>query len=623
MSRILEILQKTFMELQQLKTLIGTSVPKIKVTIPGLWIGDENTKISIGYKEFLLSQLSLVMSSPGKTCMSAENHWTNNAIVYNLFVRLFTAYDHNQDGRIGDHAADITLNADGARETGTFMKSIAMLPYLKKLGINTIHLLPITEIGIAGRKGDLGSPYAIKNPFKIDPLLADPLIPLSVEEQFKAFVDAAHFMGFRIVQEFIFRTAAIDSDWQQTHPEWFYWINDQVAYGPPEFTPQQLEKILKIPSGKGKFIPPPKSYKELFVVPPLPGSPNNHKIASAFADWPPNDLQPPWSDVTYLRLYKYDYAAENNFNYIAYNTIRYYDPELAKSQNIYHELWEQIAQNVPYYQQQFNIDGAMIDMGHALPAELKDKIISAARLIDPEFGFWDENFSNKEKTKIEGYNAVIGGAWHRITKRNGFKRLLIESRKPKPLPFFGGAETHNTPRFGFNHLRKKKAAWLLFNLLPDAIPFLHNGFELHEQLPVNTGLNFTKKEIDYFSSLPLPLFNKNKLNWDTQNHILPFIKTIRELREIHPWIFDKTSEKEVIDTGGKISGLKIWNENKEALALFNLDFYKKTTFQDPSITGKYVDLFTSVKYDMPGPLTMSTGALFLGIRESAWMTDGY
>ncbi len=602
------------MELKQLITLIEASVQEMIVTIPGLWFGNENHKISINYKAFLLSQLNLVMSSPGKPVAAPGNHWTKNAIVYNLFVRLFTAYDHNQDGRIGDSAEDITINSEGVRETGTFMKSIAMLPYLKKLGINTIHLLPITEIGIAGRKGDLGSPYAIKNPYKIDPLLADPQVPLSVEDQYKAFVDAAHFMGFRIVQEFIFRTTAMDSDWQQTHPEWFYWINKNATYGPPEFTSEQLEKILKIPSGKGKYIPPPQSYRDLFTIPPTPGSPKKLKIASAFADWPPNDLQPPWSDVTYLRLYNYDFQSQNNFNYIAYNTIRYYDPELTNTQNINHELWEQIAQIIPYYQQRFGIDGAMIDMGHALPAELKDKIINAARQIDPEFGFWDENFSNKVKTKKEGYNAVIGGAWHRITKRNGFKRLLMESRKPKPLPFFGGAETHNTPRFSFKQNRKKKAAWLLFNLLPDAIPFLHNGFELHEQLPVNTGLNFTRKEIDIFSSLPLPLFYKNKLDWDTQDHLLSFIILIQQFREAYPWVFDKSGVVEFLDTRSKISGLKIIHGKNEALALFNLDFRKKSTIQSPSITGKYIDLFTSELHEMSRSLTLPGGGVFLGIR---------
>ena len=44
------------------------------------------------------------------------------------------------------------------------------------------------------------------------------------------------------------------------------------------------------------------------------------RIPGAFADWPPDDNQPPWTDVTYLRMYDHP-----DFNYMAYNTIRMYD----------------------------------------------------------------------------------------------------------------------------------------------------------------------------------------------------------------------------------------------------------------------------------------------------------
>ena len=242
------------------------------------------------------------------------------------------------------------MNSHGIRETGTFLKTIALLPYLKQLGINTIHLLPITEIGIEGRKGNMGSPYAIKNPFKIDPLLGDPIVTVSVEDQYKGLIEAAHLLGIRVVQEFIFRTASIDSDWSAEHPDWFYWIKNNQKYAPPKFTAKELEQILKVPKGKGKYIPPANSYRGLFEVPPTQKNHKKLKIASAFADWPPDDLQPPWSDVTYLRLFHYDYVHENNYNYIAYNTIRFYDPVLANEKHINRELWDKITDIIPYYQ---------------------------------------------------------------------------------------------------------------------------------------------------------------------------------------------------------------------------------------------------------------------------------
>jgi len=69
------------------------------------------------------------------------------------------------------------------------MKALAMLPYIKKLGANTVHLLPITAIGHDGNKGTLGSPYAIRNPYELDENLAEPALGLDAKTEFKAFAE--------------------------------------------------------------------------------------------------------------------------------------------------------------------------------------------------------------------------------------------------------------------------------------------------------------------------------------------------------------------------------------------------------------------------------------------------
>ncbi len=584
----------------------------IKLFVPAIWIDiNKSGKVKVDYRSFLISRFNEIVNDDKESIRKDEISWTQNSIVYNLFVRFFTAYDHDDDGKVGDNTDDITLNNQGFRETGTFLKTIALIPYLKNMGINTIHLLPITEIGKVGRKGNLGSPYAIKNPFKIDPNLADPFVDISVENQYKAFIEVAHHLGIRVVQEFIFRTAAIDSDWSRDHPTWFYWLIGDKKIGPPKFTSRQLDEILKVPRGKGKYIPPSKAYKNLFEIP----STKNTKIASAFADWPPNDLQPPWSDVTYLRLYNYNYERSNNFNYIAYNTIRYYDPELAKEENINHELWNKIGSIIPFYQENFGIDGAMIDMGHALPNELKRIIIDNARKIDPIFAFWDENFDNAEEAKKEGYNAVIGDTWARITKRNGFRNLILSAFLKSPLPFFGTTETHNTPRYGFNLAEKKKSAWLLFKLLPNAIPFIHNGFELNEYLPVNTGLNFKKRDIDLLSGQPLALFYKHKLNWDTSNNIISFILKIKDITSHHPWIFDGIGVSLLETDNRKVLGFMKKSRSKTAIILFNTNFYKNEQFNlkfalplQNLLDGKTIDLSDLYK--------LHSGGCLLAISET-------
>ncbi len=143
----------------------------------------------------------------------------------------------------------------GFRETGTFLKAMAMLPYIKRLGANTVHLLPITSIGHDGNKGI--TRLAVCHPQSLragrEPR-ANRRWDSTCRTEFKAFVEAAHRLGLRVVVEFVFRTAAKDADWVKEHPEWFYWIKDpsrlahphamdEARYGSPLFTPEELERI--------------------------------------------------------------------------------------------------------------------------------------------------------------------------------------------------------------------------------------------------------------------------------------------------------------------------------------------------------------------------------------------
>jgi len=99
---------------------------------------------------------------------------------------------------------------------------ISLLPYLKNLGINILYMLPISKMSNVFKKGEIGSPYAVKNPIELDDTYADPLLEgIDVQEQFKALVQAAHLLGIRIVLDFIPRTAARDSDLIKEHPDWF------------------------------------------------------------------------------------------------------------------------------------------------------------------------------------------------------------------------------------------------------------------------------------------------------------------------------------------------------------------------------------------------------------------
>ena len=518
--------------------------------IPSVWLEQNkpelNQLFNIKPTKFFLQQIKQIYQLSKNKIVLPDN-WTNHSIIYNLFIRYATAFDHNQDGVIN-------INPENQfNELGTFLKAIALLPYLYNLGVNTIYLLPITSIGIDGRKGNLGSPYAIKNPYKLDENLNEAILGLDIETQFAAFVEAAHLIGMKVVVEFVFRTASKDSDLALDNPDWFYWIkdkiknrepnsNDENKYGNPIFTEKQLEEIKKKIQNKDfqQLPTPSETYKNMFTEIPkkvarvdgrivgVLGEINkcSCKIPGAFADWPPDDIQPPWSDVTYLRLYNHP-----AFNYIAYNTIRMYDQRLNEKYKI-ESLWQNIINIIPYYQNNFNIDGVMIDMGHALPSALRTEIIDTARENNPHFVFWEENFELTKKSLRDGYNVSLGYMpfdSHLNYKVKEFVQML--SGEGTPIPFFGTAETHNTHRTASRNgdIEFSKFTWTLFNFLP-SLPFILNGFELGESHPINTGLCFEQDEIDNYSPETLPLFSLSQLDWNSKNNIYNFIQNTIEIR---------------------------------------------------------------------------------------------
>lgn len=522
--------------------------------VPGLWIDPANPPkgaVPVNPYRFYRDRIAEIAATPAVPLVAGEpgGDWSRNAVIYNLFVRTTTAFDHDGDGSV-DHSPP----PGGFRETGTFLKSIALLPYLQHLGVNTVYLLPITAIGQDGNKGTLGSPYAIKNPYRLEENLAEPTLELTAEEEFDAFVEAAHHLGMRVVLEFVFRTSAKDGDWIADHPEWFYWIRadvpdrepgdkDETRYGSPIFTAEELAEIkARVEVGRrNDLIPPHETYRTLFTPPPDKANVQlmngryigtladgtRVRIPGAFADWPPDDSQPPWGDVTYLRIFDHP-----DFNYMAYNTLRTYDDRLLHPRHIVWPLWRRIIRIIPHYQRAHGIDGVMIDMGHALPLPLKREIVLVARLRNPDFAFWDEDFSTRQRARDEGYNAVIGSYWKMAHRPSELAHLLeLLATEGVPIPFFAAPESHNSPRAAARQGGMAHAAftWAVGCLLP-AIPFLHSGLELGETFPVNTGLDFEPEELACYPSHTLPLFSEYAYDWLCSENLVGWIRRTLDIR---------------------------------------------------------------------------------------------
>ncbi|MDX2128376.1 MAG: alpha-amylase [Chloroherpetonaceae bacterium] len=628
-----------------LKNLNGTK--GLTYYVPKIWKGQfENGKESVNPQKYYTEAIQEILAKPKESVVSGKGgEWSKNSVIYNLFVRTTTAFDHNGNGTI-----DLISNPDPGspcfRETGTFLKSIALLPHIKKLGATVVHLLPITAIGRDGNKGSLGSPYAIKNPYKLDDALSEPILGLTVEEEFKAFVEACHHLGLRVVVEFVFRTSAKDGDWVKEHPEWFYWIDDRVEnrpsgakdegrYGNPIFTPIELSVInAKVAEGDFSNLPEPHPiYRSFFTPTPTTVQMKNGqyigttedgrqcRIPGAFADWPPDDTQPPWGDVTYLKMYDHP-----DFNYIAYNTIRMYSTELAREEFANKPLWDKIIGIIPYYQETFGIDGVMIDMGHALPSELKKKMVAAARKINPDFAFWDENFDITHKSREEGYNAVIGSipfVGHKTAELKKF--LAFFGEQGIPVPFFGTAESHNTPRnasrFGDGEIGRRYAKFMfaLTSVIP-AIPFIHSGSEIAEWYPINTGIGFSPEELNLFPSEKLPLFSEYAYDWEQEQRaeFAAYVAMVMKARSKHLEVITDTAAGAMRVIGDVHHPVLILTrKSKDRILLFvsNTNFYGTEEIQIPLDTKKksLKDEFEGRSFELKGNML----SLMLPPGESA------
>ena len=112
----------------------------------------------------------------------------NDAVIMGIIMRNFGAKDKtgNQLLREGD-------------EKGNFNNAVARLDELKKLGINTLHVLPVNPPGKKNAMGTAGSVYAPADFLKIDPALDDPKDPKDVKEEFKNFINECHKRDIRVM----------------------------------------------------------------------------------------------------------------------------------------------------------------------------------------------------------------------------------------------------------------------------------------------------------------------------------------------------------------------------------------------------------------------------------------
>lgn len=136
-----------------------------------------------------ITSCSKEMDQPKPYVELAHPEWTKKATIYEVNIRQFS-------------------------ETGDFEGFRKHLPRLKDLGVDILWLMPIHPIGEKNRKGSLGSYYAVKDYYAVNP-------EFGTMDDFRQLVREIHDMGMYVILDWVANHSAWDNDLVNTHLEWY------------------------------------------------------------------------------------------------------------------------------------------------------------------------------------------------------------------------------------------------------------------------------------------------------------------------------------------------------------------------------------------------------------------
>ena len=167
-------------------------------------------------KKLLISLLTTLILSNCANAQMVNGIWHNDlrsqflqnkSIIYAINIRTFNAKDANKNEII-----------DNDEESGNFLNAIDRLDEIQNMGINTLHILPITPVGKLKALGTAGSVYALADFGSLNPQLKAPDSTLSVNEQAKKFISECHKRNIRVIIDL---PSCGAYDLFITHPEYF------------------------------------------------------------------------------------------------------------------------------------------------------------------------------------------------------------------------------------------------------------------------------------------------------------------------------------------------------------------------------------------------------------------
>lgn len=130
--------------------------------------------------------------------------WSRNAVIYEVNLRQYT-------------------------EGGTVKEFEGQLQRLKELGVDILWFMPVHPISQDGRKGELGSYYAVQDYTAFNP-------EFGTIDEFKDVVKKAHSLGMKVILDWVPNHTGRDNRWVTEHHDWYAKDSLGNMYGPYDWT---------------------------------------------------------------------------------------------------------------------------------------------------------------------------------------------------------------------------------------------------------------------------------------------------------------------------------------------------------------------------------------------------
>ncbi len=473
----------------------------------------------------------------GQVARNKPREWIRSASIYRVSIEGTTTYNHKGFWKVQNQ------NNMGFKEKGTFLKTILILPHIKRFGINTIQLFPVMQ----HNQDPLGAPlqthpFGIVDFRQLEPTYHDPLLEgFTPQQEFLGLVEAAHRMDIRVILDIAPGIVSRYHNAISTHPNWFSWIPcdclEEVLLGkggaecfsspPDRLDPDRWKTLLAEVHTDCLFL---NAVEESFGLTTLPLS------SAGISDCPDEQMV-----LTPLNFFD-----SNNQSSEEAETPR-------------QDLWNEIAESVSSFCRQYGIDGVSLSRLDTVPKMLRDQIIGSCRDHDPScVCISDEReLSLHPSVKEAGFDAFQGmntdlerhlekGACYQFAQK-----LLPQLSVPLVISCLHNQVLDELPK-EWEH-RFILFTTVLSQFLPNAIPSIHAGVELGgfiERVRSHSSLNQADRKEPY---LPFPSFSsliqKDLILWDNpQENFYRLLQQIGRLRTEYASLLKKENRMEGANT---------------------------------------------------------------------------